>query len=132
MSIDGCPGHICGLARPKVQAPRQIGSQRMDDFRDGIGSVHSGFCRPAGRAIDTRRDLAAIHVNVVVVPAAIGVRPGGGVPAIAGGAAGRVKGNRHLRYPDHTPMANLLLTMLDRVGVREEKLGDSTGMFTEL
>jgi hypothetical protein len=51
---------------------------------------------------------------------------------LAGGAAGRVKGNRHLRYPDHTPMANLLLTMLDRVGVREEKLGDSTGMFTDL
>jgi hypothetical protein len=51
---------------------------------------------------------------------------------LAGGAAGRVTGNRHLRYPDHTPMANLLLTMLDRVGVREEKLGDSTGMFTEL
>jgi hypothetical protein len=51
---------------------------------------------------------------------------------LAGSAYGKVKGNRHLRYEDHTPMANLLLTMLDRVGVKEEKLGDSTGMFTEL
>ena len=51
---------------------------------------------------------------------------------IVGGAAGRVKGGRHLKYPDHTPMANLLVTMLDKVGVREEKIGDSTGMFTDL
>ena len=51
---------------------------------------------------------------------------------LAGSAYGKVKGDRHLRYDDHTPMANLLLTMLDRVGVKEEKLGDSTGMFTDL
>jgi len=51
---------------------------------------------------------------------------------LVGSAYGTVKGNRHLRYDDHTPMANLLLTMLNRVGVKEEKLGDSTGMFTDL
>jgi hypothetical protein len=51
---------------------------------------------------------------------------------LVGSAYGKVKGNRHLRYDDHTPMANLLLTMLDRVGVKEEKLGDSTGVFTDL
>jgi hypothetical protein len=51
---------------------------------------------------------------------------------LAGSAYGKVKGNRHLRYDDHPPMANLLLTMLDRVGVKEQKLGDSTGMFTDL
>ena len=51
---------------------------------------------------------------------------------VVGSAYGKVKGDRHLRYEDHTPMANLLLTMLDRVGVKEEKLGDSTGMFTDL
>ena len=51
---------------------------------------------------------------------------------LVGSAYGKVKGDRHLRYDDHTPMANLLLTMLDRVGVKEEKLGDSTGMFTDL
>ena len=51
---------------------------------------------------------------------------------LVGSAYGKVKGDRHLRYEDHTPMANLLLTMLDRVGVKEQKLGDSTGMFTDL
>jgi hypothetical protein len=51
---------------------------------------------------------------------------------VIGRANGRVKGGRHLRYPDHTPMANLLVTALNRVGVNEEHLGDSTGAFTEL
>ncbi|MBO0751332.1 MAG: DUF1552 domain-containing protein [Bradyrhizobiaceae bacterium] len=41
---------------------------------------------------------------------------------------GGVKGGRHLRFPARTPMANLLLTMLDKAGVQHvEKLGDSTG-----
>ncbi len=47
---------------------------------------------------------------------------------LAGGGAGRLKGGRHVRYPTDTPMANLLLTMLDKTGaVRPEQLGDSTG-----
>ncbi|HEY7185148.1 MAG TPA: DUF1552 domain-containing protein [Vicinamibacterales bacterium] len=46
---------------------------------------------------------------------------------LVGGAAGRMKGGRHLRYPDRTPMTNLLVTMLDKAGVRQESLGDSTG-----
>ena len=51
---------------------------------------------------------------------------------VIGNAGGKVKGGRHLRYPDHTPMANLLVTALNRVGVQEEHLGDSTGTFTDL
>jgi Protein of unknown function (DUF1552) len=51
---------------------------------------------------------------------------------LAGVACGRIKGGRHLRYPDHTPMSNLLLTMLDRVGVHDDHLGDSTGEMVEL
>jgi len=43
-----------------------------------------------------------------------------------------VKGGRHLRYADHTPMSNLLLTALDRVGVHEQQLGDSTGELSNL
>jgi hypothetical protein len=47
---------------------------------------------------------------------------------MAGGAAGRVRGGRHIQYPKETPMNNLLLTMLDKAGVPvPEKLGDSTG-----
>lgn len=50
------------------------------------------------------------------------------LPALlAGGAGIGLKGGRHVVYPDHTPMANLLLTMLDKAGVKTEKFGDSTG-----
>ena len=31
--------------------------------------------------------------------------------------SGRLKGGRHLKYPDHTPMTNLLVTLLDKTGV---------------
>ncbi len=51
---------------------------------------------------------------------------------VVGGAAGRMKGGRHLKYPEHTPMANLLVTMLDKVGVRQESLGDSSGLLANL
>ena len=46
---------------------------------------------------------------------------------LMGGAAGQLKGGRHLKYDDHTPMTNLLVTMLERSGVHQEVLGDSTG-----
>lgn len=46
---------------------------------------------------------------------------------LAGGGAGTLKGGRHLRFDRNTPMNNLFLSMLDRVGVKVEKLGDSTG-----
>ena len=47
---------------------------------------------------------------------------------VAGGeAGGQVKPGRHIIYPDKTPMTNMLVTILDKVGVPIEKLGDSTG-----
>ena len=46
---------------------------------------------------------------------------------LVGGAAGRLKGGRHLRFPKDTPMNNLHLAMLEKVGVDVEKLGDSSG-----
>ena len=52
--------------------------------------------------------------------------------ALVGGAAGQIRCGRHVRYPDNTPMNNLLLSMLDRAGVRTERLGDSTGLARHL
>jgi len=46
---------------------------------------------------------------------------------VAGGAAGGMKGGRHIRYKEPTPLANLHLTLLDKAGVRLEKFQDSTG-----
>jgi hypothetical protein len=51
---------------------------------------------------------------------------------VLGGGAGQLKGGRHLKYEDHTPMTNLLVTLMDKAGVREETLGDSTGRLTDL
>jgi hypothetical protein len=51
---------------------------------------------------------------------------------VVGGGAGRIQGGRHLRYADHTPMTNLLLTLLDKSGVPMDNLGDSTGKMAEL
>jgi hypothetical protein len=47
--------------------------------------------------------------------------------AVIGGGAGQIKGGQHLVYPGETPMTNLLLSLLHKVGVPAEKLGDSTG-----
>ena len=46
---------------------------------------------------------------------------------LVGGGAGTLKGGRHLRYEDHTPMTNLLVSAMDKAGIRQETLGDSTG-----
>jgi Protein of unknown function (DUF1552) len=51
---------------------------------------------------------------------------------VAGGAAGRMKGGRHLKYPDDTPMSNLLLSILDKAGCPQESVGDSTGLLSEV
>jgi hypothetical protein len=52
--------------------------------------------------------------------------------AIVGGGCGKIKGNQHLRYPDKTPIANMHLTLLDRMGIPMEKLGDSVSKFSEI
>ena len=51
---------------------------------------------------------------------------------VAGGAAGRMRGGRHLRYKEATPLANLHLTLLDKVGVRLDSFADSDGKVDEL
>jgi len=51
---------------------------------------------------------------------------------LVGGGSGTIKGGRHLVYPEHTPLTNLQLTLLDKLGVPAEKLGDSNGRLVEL
>jgi Protein of unknown function (DUF1552) len=51
---------------------------------------------------------------------------------VLGGGAGTIRGGRHLVYPEDTPLTNLQLTLLHKIGVPAEKLGDSTGQFHEL
>ncbi len=51
---------------------------------------------------------------------------------VAGGAAGGMKGGRHIQYTKPTPLANLHLTLLDKVGVRLDSFADSNGKVDEL
>jgi len=46
---------------------------------------------------------------------------------LAGGASGQLEGGRHLKYAQHTPMSNLLLAMLHKLGIEADSIGDSTG-----
>ena len=51
-----------------------------------------------------------------------------GLPLVLlGGGSGSVKGGRHLRYEEGTPISNLHLTMLDKMGFPLERIGNSTG-----
>ena len=47
---------------------------------------------------------------------------------LVGTGNGSVKSGRHLDYGKDTPVTNLLLALLDRAGVRPDRLGDSTGV----
>src|ERR1700730_11499359 len=46
---------------------------------------------------------------------------------VAGGGGGRIKGGRHIKYADKPSIANLLVTLMDKMDVPVEKLGGSTG-----
>jgi hypothetical protein len=54
------------------------------------------------------------------------------LPTLVLGHGGGIKGGQHLVYPDHTPLANLLLTLLMRAGVPIDKIGDSNAEMTEV
>ena len=51
---------------------------------------------------------------------------------VAGGGGGTLQGGRHIRYESKTPMTNLYLSLLDRLGVKPETIGDSTGRVEQL
>jgi hypothetical protein len=52
--------------------------------------------------------------------------------ALVGGKAAGIKGGRYIRYGKGTPLANLHVTILDKMGVHTEKFGDSTGRVERL
>jgi hypothetical protein len=41
--------------------------------------------------------------------------------------SGKLQGGRHLKYPERTPMSDMLLSVLEKSGIHMDKLGDSTG-----
>ena len=51
---------------------------------------------------------------------------------VAGGGSGRLRGGRHIRYADETPLTNLYLALLNKLDVRVDRIGDSTGELAHL
>jgi hypothetical protein len=78
---------------------------------EGNGTLldHSLYLYGSGMGNPNRHD----HSNLPII--------------VAGSAAGGLKGGRHIHFDKPTPLANLHLTLLDKVGVRLDKFGDSDG-----
>ena len=83
---------------------------------EGNGSLldHSLYLYGSGMGNPNLHD----HVNLPIL--------------VAGGAAGKMRGGRHIRYAKPTPLANLHLTLLDKVGVRLDSFADSQGKVDDL
>ena len=90
--------------------------EKLKSTPEGDGSLldHSLYLYGSGMGNPNVHD----HVNLPIL--------------VAGGGAAGVKGARHLKYDEPTPLANLHLTLLERVGVRMDNFADSKGKVDEL
>jgi hypothetical protein len=90
--------------------------ERLKSTREGNGTLldHSLLLYGSGMGNPNVHD----HTNLPIL--------------VAGGAAGNMKGGRHIRYSQPAPLANLHLTLLEKAGVRLESFGDSKGKVDEL
>ena len=90
--------------------------EKLKSTPEGDGSLldHSLYLYGSGMGNPNVHD----HVNLPIL--------------VAGGGAAGVKGARHLKYDEPTPLANLHLTLLDKVGVKIDSFADSTGKVNEL
>ena len=90
--------------------------EKLKSTQDGAGTLfdHSLYLFGSGMGNPDLHD----HLDLPIV--------------VAGGAAGAHKGGRHIRYAEPTPLANLHLTILDKVGVTLDAFADSTGKLKEL
>ncbi len=90
--------------------------RQLDAIPDGDGTLLDNMMIIYGSSIsDGNRHT---HHNLPIV--------------LAGGAAGTLKPGRHIRYAKETPLTNLYMSMLDRMGVQPGSIGDSNGVLTQL
>ena len=84
---------------------------RLNRIGDGDGTLldHSMILQGSGLSNSDQHS----HIDLPLV--------------VVGGGAGRLRGGRHLRFPKDTPMNNLHLALLEKVGVEVERFGDATG-----
>src|SRR5881396_2681784 len=84
---------------------------RLRATHDGDGSLLDHMTILYGAGISNSNAHSGDNLPIVVV----------------GGGAGKLKGGRHLHYTDKPPMANLLVTLMDKLDVPVDHLGGSTG-----
>jgi len=86
-------------------------AERLNSIADGDGTLldHSMIMQGSGLSNSDQHS----HIDLPLV--------------VVGGGAGSLKGGRHLRFPKDTPMNNLHMALLQKVGVPVEKFGDATG-----
>jgi len=90
--------------------------QQLDTIPDGDGTLLDNMMVAYGSSIsDGNRHT---HHDLPIV--------------LAGGGAGTLKSGRHIRYARETPLTNLYMSMLDRMGVRPGSIGDSNGVLSQL
>jgi hypothetical protein len=90
--------------------------EKLKSTPDGDGSLldHSVILLGSGMGNSDVHN----HVNLPIV--------------VAGGGAGKLKGGRHIKYDQPTPLANLHLTLLEKVGIHLDSFADSAGRVDEL
>jgi len=90
--------------------------EKLKSIPDGDGSLldHSMILLGSGMGNPDVHN----HVNLPIV--------------VAGGGAGKLKGGRHIKYEEPTPLANLHLTLLDKVGIHLDSFADSKGRIDEV
>ena len=90
--------------------------EKLKSTPDGDGSLldHSMILLGSGMGNPDVHN----HVNLPIV--------------VAGGGAGKLKGGRHIKYEEPTPLANLHLTLLDKVGIHLDSFADSKGRIDEV
>jgi hypothetical protein len=87
--------------------------ERMQATQDGEGSLLDSTLVLVGCAFGEPNDHDKLNLPILVA--------GGGLP-----------GNRHLVVPRLTPMANLMLAMIQHLGIPREQFGDSTSPLSGL
>jgi hypothetical protein len=85
--------------------------EKLKNTKDGNGNLldHSMIVYGGGIADGNRHN----HTDLPMI--------------LAGGGSGTLKQGRVIQAPEGTPMTNLYLSLLDRMGVKAERIGDSNG-----
>jgi Protein of unknown function (DUF1552) len=106
---------------------KQVKTTKINIFHTTMLSYYLGRLRDTSDGDGSLLDHSMILYGAGLSDANLHLYTDLSLLLVAGGVGG-IKGGQHVRYPNRTPMANLLLTMLDKADVPYvDKLGDSTG-----